>query len=545
MKLSDNLSDGRPEKLSDKLTVELSKKLNRRKFMKTLLMASSAAAIDWTGFGALANSIPNKNKFPIVVIGAGLGGLVSAAYLSRHGFDVTLIEQHSIPGGYATSFDREDFTFDVSLHATVAEHGMPQMILNDLGIWDKLKVAYTPELRRIVTPKFDVTLPAKNPGGVKKELSQVFPHEKQGIYNFYTEMEQVISELWGGKRFKNSMMGKLEKLSLEQWMSLHVNDPDVKYCLAIFSGYYGLSPSKINALFYAIATGEYLVHGGQYYKARSQDLSDTLADCIEKNNGSIHYNTEVAHISFDPENRIKGVIDYTGKNYPAKAVIANCSVPVLMNKMVPKKLVPPDFTRQIQKRNTSLSSFVVWLGLNRRIDHIKDYEIDLAENIDIDRKDFFSKKDLADANIGVTIYDNLFEGYSVPGKSTLSIMCLADFNPWKKFEKKYFNDQKETYNKEKERIARRFIQRVEHALIPNLSKYIEVMEIGTPLTNMFYTQNPGGAIYGFDRDMPHLNARTPIKGLYLASAWSHGGGYTPVMMAGRETANLCLKDLNG
>jgi len=68
------------------------------------------------------------------------------------------------------------------------------------------------------------------------------------------------------------------------------------------------------------------------------------------------------------------------------------------------------------------------------------------------------------------------------------------------------------------------------------------MEIGTPLTNMFYTQNPEGAIYGFDRDMPHLKAKTPIKGLYLSSAWSHGGGYTPVMMAGRETAKLVLKD---
>ena len=522
------------DKLSDKLT--------RRKFLKTLIMASSAAAIDWTGFEALADSIPNKKQFPIIVIGAGLGGLVSAAYLSKHGFDLTLMEQHSIPGGYATSFDREDFTFDVSLHATVAEHAMPQMILSDLGIWDKLTVAYTPELKRIITPDFDVTLPAKNPEGVKKVLSKAFPHEKQGIYNFYTEMEQVISELWSGKRFKTSMMGKLEKLSLEEWMSLHVNDPDVKYCMAIFSGYYGLCPSKINALFYAIATGEYLVHGGQYYKTRSQDLSNTLAGCIEKNNGKILYNTEAAHIVFDHKNNITGVMDHTGKKYPAKAIIANCSVPALFNKMVPKKLVPTEYTRQVQKRNTSLSSFVIWLGLNKRLDHIKDYEIDLVQSKNPTNDLLSPKKDLADAGISVTIYDNLFKDYSVPGKSTLSIMCLAHFEPWKKFEKDYFNNQKHAYNKEKDRIAQRFIQRVEQRLIPGLSDHIEVMEIGTPLTNMFYTQNPGGAIYGFDRDMPHLKAKTPIKGLYLASAWSHGGGYTPVMMAGRETATLVLKD---
>jgi len=529
-------------KFSDNLTCKLPGKLNRRRFLKTLVMASSAAAIDWTGFGALAASIPDKKAFPIVVIGAGLGGLVSAAYLSRHGFDVTLMEQHSIPGGYATSFDRGDFTFDVSLHATVAEHAMPQMILTDLGIWDKLKVAYTPELRRIVTPNFDLTLPAKNPEGVKKEISRVFPHETQGITNFYTEMEQVISELWEGKRFKTSMMGKLEKLSLEQWMSLHVNDPDVKYCMAIFSGYYGLLPSKINALFYAIATGEYLVHGGQYYKTRSQDLSNTLADCIENNNGTIHYNTEVEHILFDHNNSIEAVMDPAGKKYPAKAVIANCSVTALFDKMVPKKRVPPDFSRQIRKRTASLSSFVVWLGLNKKILDIKDYEIDLAQNTDMNEAGLFSRKDLADSGIGITLYDNLFKDYSVPGKSTLSIMCLSDFAPWKKFEKDYFNNQKDAYDREKERIARTFIKRVEQRLIPGLSDYIEVMEIGTPLTNIFYTQNPQGAIYGFDRDMPHLEAKTPIKGLYLASAWSHGGGYTPVMMAGRETAQLVLKD---
>ena len=110
------------------------KSLSRRKFIQTLALASSAAIVDWTGFNALAGQIKDKKQFPIVVIGAGLGGLVSAAYLSKFGFDVTVLEQHSIPGGYATSFEREDFSFDVSLHATVAEHAIPQMILSDLGL---------------------------------------------------------------------------------------------------------------------------------------------------------------------------------------------------------------------------------------------------------------------------------------------------------------------------------------------------------------------------------------------------------------------------
>ncbi len=89
--------------------METLKPLNRRKFLKTLVTASSAAVIDWTGIGALAATINDKKDFPVIVIGAGLGGLVSAAYFSKYGFDVTLIEQHSIAGGYATSFERGDF----------------------------------------------------------------------------------------------------------------------------------------------------------------------------------------------------------------------------------------------------------------------------------------------------------------------------------------------------------------------------------------------------------------------------------------------------
>jgi all-trans-retinol 13,14-reductase len=530
---------------AQKTDIPCDRHMDRRAFFKTLALASSAALVDWTGIGALAASVKNKGDFPVVVIGSGLGGLVSAAYLSRFGFDVTMLEQHSIPGGYATAFDRGDFTFDVSLHATVAEHAMPQMILEDLGLWKHLDVAYTPELRRIITDRFDITLPAKDPEGVKSRLSERFPHEKTGIHGFYTQMEQVISELWGGGASQSSIMGKLEHLTLSQWMDQHVSDPDVKTCMAVFSGYYGLPPEELNALFYAIATGEYLVHGGQYYKARSQDLSNTLAQGIQDCKGRIHFNTRAEQILFNPDKTITGVTDHKGTVYPARAVIANCPVPALVKTLVPPAVMPASFASQALQRRPSLSSFVVWLGLNQPVPGIKDYEIDLAGTADPSGTNLFNTADLAESGIGITIYDNLFKGYSAQGKTTMTLICLSDYARWQPFETDYFNNEKQAYNREKERIAARFIQRVEKALIPGLSGMIEEMEIGTPLTNVFYTGNTGGAIYGYDRNLPHLESRTPVKGLYLASAWSHGGGYTPVMMGGRQTAQQVIKDFKG
>ncbi len=528
------------------------KGISRRKFLKILFMSGSAAMIDWTELGLLASEIPDKKNFPIVVIGAGLGGLVSAAYLIKSGFPVTLIEQHSVPGGYATSFERKSgkFEFDVSLHATVAENAIPQKILSDLGVWNDLKLAYTPELRRIISPDYDIVLPAKNPEEVKKRISAVFPDEKTGIYNFYSQMEQVIDELWGNNSSNKAIIKKLEKISLDQWMSMHVKNPEVKKIFSIFCGYYGTAPSETNALFYAIATGEYLMLGGQYYKTRSQELSNALAKAIYTNNGKIIFNTEIKQILVSKSSSlkkndyfIKGVKDLDDKIYPAKAVIANSNAPMIFKKMLPDNILPENYLKNLKTHRKSLSSFVVWLGLKKEITSVKNYEIeiDIKKHAEYDKNHLYSGKYI-DSTCSVTIYDNLFKGYSQPGTSTISIMSLADYDFWKKFEKDYFNGNKDVYNRKKNKLAEFLIEQVEKMLIPGLKDSIEVMEIGTPLTNIRYTKNPGGAIYGYDRNRKHLGSRTPVKGLYLASAWSNGGGYTPAMMAGRNAVRNLLND---
>ena len=57
-------------------------------------------------------SISSHEETDVVVIGSGIGGLSCAALLARYGFDVTVCESHSIPGGAAHSFERNGFKFD-------------------------------------------------------------------------------------------------------------------------------------------------------------------------------------------------------------------------------------------------------------------------------------------------------------------------------------------------------------------------------------------------------------------------------------------------
>ena len=220
-----------------------------------------------------------------------------------------------------------------------------------------------------------------------------------------------------------------------------------------------------------------------------------------------------------------------GRTLPAVEVVSNASAPVTFKKMLPPDSAPSSYMRKIDGSSTSISTFVVWLGLNRDVREImKTYRARFATGRGIEA-DYVScmKGNIGQVPYGVTLYDHLFEGYSKPpGKSTVTLLCANGYEPWRKFESDYDAGRKAEYYKEKERWTKTLIARAEKDFLPGLGRMIEVMESSTPLTNRHFTRNPEGAIYGFNQTvdntfMNRLDARTPIKGLYIASAWGFPG----------------------
>ncbi|MGD8302210.1 MAG: FAD-dependent oxidoreductase, partial [Desulfobacterales bacterium] len=290
------------------MNAKSSSTFSRREFIHLAAATTAALTVDWSQVKALASAIEPKKDFSVVVIGGGLGGLSAAAHLAQNGFPVTLIEQHDRPGGYATSFDRDEYTFEVSLHATAGAHGGLKDSLEGAGVLEKIETIELPELCRIITPDHDMIWPQKDPAGIVEQLTQLFPNDARGIQGFFDEILGVIDEAikpfdrdswWDLIRFPmtHKRMWAVRKDTLAQVLDRYTQNPKLRTILSIFWPYYGLPPSKLSGFLYAVATAGFIRFGGHYIKHRSQDLSDALMQSIEDAGGQVLLNTEAIDIT--------------------------------------------------------------------------------------------------------------------------------------------------------------------------------------------------------------------------------------------------------
>lgn len=532
------------------------KSIERRDFLKSFLAGIPMLALDWSSFPKGKNTRPTEKQFDAVIIGSGLGGLSCAAAFARQGFKALVLEQHYIPGGYATTFKRrEGFEFDVSLHSTVVgeREGIHNLIPGFPEIKDVEFVPH-PNLYRVIYPDYDIRVPSKDLAGYIKMLTEYFPDERQGIAGIFDDMRGVARDINKISSARGKVdMGKfpseyphLFKSYNKTWgdiVDARIKNPRLKTIISSLWGYYGLPPSKLASIYYALPTLSYLQEGGYYPKGKSQKISNAMKSFIEERGGKVLLQTHVKKILVK-DHSAYGVKTDEGTEYIGRVVISNANAYDTFHKMMEEDEYLKNYLARMDKFSVSLSSFQVFLGLNKDLIGeigIKDTEIFYETGYDIEADYKAARKaDMDNSGFALTLYDNLYKGYSPEGKNTLNILVLQGYDHWEKYEADYWKGNKAVYQAEKERIADILIGKVEKTLLPGLSKAIEIKEIGTPLTNVRFTSNYRGAIYGWDQTLDNSNPRrlphtTPIKNLYLSGAWtSPGHGYGGVIPSGLE-----------
>jgi phytoene dehydrogenase-like protein len=540
------------------------KNYERREFIKSVLAGIPMIALDWSSFPTGTYSNSETNQFDAIIIGSGLGGLSCAAAFARQGFKPLVLEKHNRPGGYATTFKRPGgFVFDVSLHSTsVSERdGIHNLIPGFPEITDVEFIPH-PNLYRVIYPDYDIRVPQRDLEAYMKILTGHFPEEKEGIKEIIDVMHGLSSDIGriSNARGKVDMsqfpvdfpyLFKSYSMTWGEVVDEKIADPKLKAIISAQWGYYGLPPSKLSSYYYALPAIGYLGNGGFYPKGRSQKISDALVQYIKEHGGQVMLNTKVKQI-LTKEQAAYGVKTDKGKEFTGKVIISNANAQDTFHTMLKQKEYLSEYLSKLEKFSVSLSSFQVFLGLKEDLvgkSGIADSEIFYEEGYDMDESYHAAKNaDIENCGISLTLYDNIYQGYSPQGKNTLNIFVLQGFSHWQQFESDYFIGSKAAYRREKKRMADILIKRIEKTLLPGLSEAIEVKEIGTPLTNVRYTGNYLGAIYGWDQTMNNsgqnrLPHHTPIKNLYLSGAWTKPGhGYGGVLWSGLECFGEIMKD---
>lgn len=487
-------------------------------------------------------------KYDVIIIGAGIGGLTSGAILSRNGKKVLILEKNPVPGGYAVNFRRGEFEFDASIHLVNGfDSGQTgNKILELCGISERVKFLKPKYLFRSVFPNIDIRIPQGNLKEYINILTRHFPKEKDGLERLFKLMSKLYCRIEdvgeASDKISPAEFTEYVNKTYQEVLEQFLKDRKLMALVSQLWSYYGLSPRRLSAIFFCYPWYDYVCNKGFYLKGGARALSAELKTIIQKNGGELKFNTKVIKILLK-ENIVYGITTEKGEEFFARSIVSNIDARTTFYNLVGEKYLQPSFLDKISKMEPSLSAFQVYLGLNVDLKNIgiDDYVIFVNPDFDLDKQfNAYLNNDINNSAFGLTLYSMLEENFAPKSKSAMAIITLAGYDFWK-------NLSKEEYKKQKKHFTDILIKRTE-AIIPNLSSHIEIVESATPLTMERYTGNYKGAIYGWSQTVSQsgsnrLKNKTPIKNLYLVGAWTlPGGGIKGVMQSGVIVSN---KILNG
>ena len=488
-------------------------------------------------------------KYDVIVVGSGLGGLSSGAYLARAGKKVLVLEKHYQSGGFATSFPRDEFDFDATLHQTGGVNKtFYKNILEACGIYDRLNFIKHKYLYEAIDPDSGFELKVKNGDAedLKKQLIEQFPKEKWGIHLWFFLIWKLGRELywWDKAAASNKVSFAIffclapllapllmfsHKVSVQRVLDLCTKNEKLRSALMQLKAYYGNSLDIACQLPF-IGNFGYYFDGGYYPKDGGQSVSATLKAVIEENGGEVLNNSEVKRILVEDGMAIG--VETEQQIYYGEKVIASASPFIVYEELLKDWSGSKQELEKINKMEIGATLSQIYIGLNISIENInerfKDSYIVFINNLPDDLY-----KDII-----LAFHSNIDRSAAPKGKAILCITFLDNYERWNLSEEEYRMKKKEELKK---------ILRLLQEYLPDLEKYIEVVEFGTPKTMERYTGNRFGAVYGFSQKIgqsgfDRLKNKSPLKNLYFASAWTFpGGGFEGAIRAGYLAAKSILK----
>ncbi len=497
-------------------------------------------------------------EYDVVIIGAGIAGLVAGNYLLDSGRRVVIVEQIKYPGGCACTFGKQGFKFDGAVHwiSQAGEGGIVKLILKEFGLDGEVRFDRLPGPPRVWLhdKKIEFSFDRES---IVKSLSEAFPEESKNLDAFWKETEETLKQLWLLVKREPSKMTPFEKLLFNMSFPLkfkkiakyhkkkaseviaqYFRDKSIRLALETMGIFQNISFVHY-AWFNSVA-----LEGDAYYPAGGiRAVPDALANRFISKGGEIRYRCKAEKIIFR-DKKIAGVIA-NGEEIAAGIVVSASDATKTFLNLVGEDKLPAEFVSGLKEWKVSDPFFYVYLGLN----------FDLRENgfdgspIWYIPKSIDKKFPMLGGNaLGIGMPSLLDRSLAPEGKSVLILGMAAscafmDACPVRA-EAGINYRENEHYKAVKEMVGEYLIDLAEEA-IPGLKEKIELKIFATPHTFERYTGNLHGASSGWSMaaDRQHkLSVKTPIPGLYLAGHCTmNPGGVPAAFVSGKLTAEEILK----
>lgn len=508
-----------------------------------------------------------KPSYDVVIIGAGVSGLTSAALLSRAGLSVGVFEMDTRPGGYLAGFRRKDFRFDSAIHwlNQCGPRGLVTRVFDFIGN-DHPTAEEQPNIKRYMGDTYNYLLTNK-PDDLKAELIAKFPHEKAGLERFFNDAKQLGKSFDGLPKYSRSLetMGFFEKLFFNI-QRLEFVMPFLKHIR--FTGAEGTVKGlqryfKDPEMLKVFGSEEEMLSalvpiGWAYYndyqsppKGGSQVFPEWLDYVTETLGNDVCYQCRVEKIELDNGKAVGISLDRKGEKIKVKAkhIIAACDVEALYERMLPETAIPKVVKEKLHNAQLYSSAVTISIGLDCPVE-----ELGLDDAMLFIVRDDVKRTDHNNGNphtCGISILAPSFRDPSLapPGKGTMTIYCYATFNQddkWKTEVDENGNLKRgEAYKKFKQEFADILIDRVEKKLGKDVKSHIEYCDIATPITHWRYTGNREGSLMGARPGKANMQAkiaghRTPVKNLWLSGHWADLGGGVPIAVKTAMNSSLLV-----
>jgi prolycopene isomerase len=506
-----------------------------------------------------------QKEFDAVVIGAGNGGLTAAATLAGKGMKTLLLEQHNLPGGFATSFVRGRFEFEPSLHE-ISDFGPPedkgtvrQLLEDKIGL--DLQWIRVPEAYRLIIPnekggRLDVVMPFGKEAFLSK-MEEYVPGSGPSVNEFIRLCEEVVDAFSyladsKGKADKSVLTDKYSNFlktapySLQEVLDALKIPYLAQKILTAYWCYIGLGTKRMNFTIFAAMFHKYIMRAAYIPKYRSHGYTVALDKRIRELGGEIQYNTKVEKILVD-NGKVVGIETAKGDRIQTQYVISNASPHLVYSQLIyPKNEVPQIALKTCNARKVGFSAFVVYLGLNKSPKELGINEYSYFVYSTPDTNDIYNQFNKLERPTGqaTVCLNNTIPDCSPEGTSIVYLTTLYAGDSWSQVEPK-------DYFELKNKIAEEMIDEFEKALGINIRDSIEEIEVATPVTFADYTGAYNGSVYGYepvawDSVLPRMMCMDDekyIKGLEFAGGFAFRcHGYSSSLQSGETAALLTYRN---